>query len=490
MMSKTEIIVVNSGILFLSRIAIAVLSFFVSVFIARHLGAEGYGTFSIVFAYLSFFQILTGLGIDIIVIREISKDVSKQNVLIGNGIVLKVLFSVFAIIASGATVQFMGYTNDVRQYVYIASLGMLFSFSSLYVALFQAHYKLAYYAIPELIVNVIFSGIILLLTKLHASIIHYIILQTVTIIPLTVIYLLYSSRIADFRKTFKIDLAIWKLLISEAWPIFFSAVFISINTRIDQIMVYNMLNDKSLGLYSALVRLVESLSIIPMLFAVPLFPLLCSSLVESSTTFTKIYNISFKYMSIIIIPISAIITFWSQDVIQLIYGADYIQGSPALSILMWSEVFVFLGTINANVLNASGMQKYGFILTGLAALTNIVLNFILIPAYGIVGASIATVVSYGGLSLLLQYLIMETRPVAVGYMKSTIKPLVSSIPILFCKYQFSSFNIFLLIPVCVLLYITLLVFSKALDQDDLNYARQIVSYAKRKLNGERIITGI
>jgi len=439
------------------------------------LGSEGYGRFSIVFAYLSFFQIITGLGIDTIVIREVAKDNSKQNLLIGNAIIMKLVFSVFAILISWAILQFMGYSSEIRIFIYVASMSMIFSFSSIYVGLFKAHFEVAYYAIPEVVVNLIFSGLKLLLIFLQASIIHFVLLKTIQIIPLTIIYIYFSKNISEFKTYFKIDFNIWKELLRHSWPIFFSSVFGSIFHRIDQIMLFNMMDDKSLGLYSSVVKLTENLNIIPTVFMVSVFPLLSSTFVESKDQFVKVYNLSFKYMSIIIIPIAFGTTLLSERLINLIYGSDFIQASGALSILIWSEIFVFLGGVNSGVFTSAGLQKYIFFFTAIGASTNVILNLILIPKRGIAGASIATVVSYGfAPALIIQYSIKELRQFVKAYIKSTFKPVLCSIPMSVFIYFCGLFNIFILILFSITIYFVALVVFKGLDKEDLGYFKQII----------------
>ena len=62
-------------------------------------------------------------------------------------------------------------------------------------------------------------------------------------------------------------------------------------------------------------------------------------------------------------------------------------------IQIWSVIFVFLGVASSKWFIAEGLQKYSFYRTLAGAVLNVILNFILIPLYGIYGAAIATLVS-------------------------------------------------------------------------------------------------
>lgn len=352
---------------------------------------------------------------------------------------------------------------------------MLLSFGYVYVDLFQAYLKVAYYTISELVVTVIFSGLTLLLIFLKAGIFHFILLQTIGMVPLTIAYIYFSKNINGFKPCFKIDFSIWKNLVLCSLPILFSSIFISINHRIDQIMLFNMLGEKPLGLYSSIVKLTESLNFIPSVFMVSIFPLLSSIIMKSNDKFIRIYRLSFKYISIIIIPIAFGTTLLSERIISIAYGHEFLPASNAFSILIWSAIFVFLGSVNANVLISSGLQKYIILFTVVGALTNIILNLILIPKYSIVGASISTVISYSVPGLSLQYLIKETRQITKDYFKSTFKPIICSVLMsVFIYYFLYPLNIAIIIIFSILAYFGLLLVTKCFDEKDWGYLSQII----------------
>jgi O-antigen/teichoic acid export membrane protein len=101
------------------------------------------------------------------------------------------------------------------------------------------------------------------------------------------------------------------------------------------------------------------------------------------------------------------------------------------------------------------------------------LNLVLIPRYGIVGASIATVVSYSILGLIPQYLIKTTRQIMKDYFRATLKPVFCSVLMsvfILCVYPL---NIFLLVALSAGVYFVSLLVTRGLDQGDFGYLRQI-----------------
>jgi len=119
-MNVLQKIAVNSGILLANNIVIGFFYIAVSILLIRYLGAEGYGKYSIVFAYLSFVQALLSFGIDTIINRETARKATNQNLLVGNAIMLNVFLSIIAVGMSWTAVQFIGYSDEIKLLIYMA----------------------------------------------------------------------------------------------------------------------------------------------------------------------------------------------------------------------------------------------------------------------------------------------------------------------------------------------------------------------------------
>lgn len=465
----------NAIVLFLNRIILMGLAFFVTIWFVRYLGKSDYGKYSLILAYLSFFEIITGLGIDSIVVREISKFKEKQNALIGNAILIKLVFSLVAVISSYVALVFLGYTPEIRNYIHIYSVYLLFSFGSVYVSLFRAHYRISLYAVPEVVINSLNLVAMVFLIKQNSSLASFVILQTVVKVATLASYACFAYKIETFRLNLNFDKQICLDLLRSSLPLFLSAVFITINSKIGQMFLFSFSSAKDLGVYSAMLKLVENFHIIPVVTTTVLFPLLSSSHIADPDKFRKIFSTAFKYMGLIIVPIAIGTTLLSQRIIELVYGHNFVEGSVALAILMWSEVFVFLGTVNSDVITAAGLQKYLLYFTVASASMSITLNRWLIPQLGINGASIATLVAYsGGPLILVQFLLPKTRQITIAYLKSFVSPLLCSIPMGIFLALFPVLNTVVLIVIGAAIYFVTILVGKGLNDEDFRIFRRLV----------------
>ncbi len=80
--------------------------------------------------------------------------------------------------------------------------------------------------------------------------------------------------------------------------------------------------------------------------------------------------------------------------IELLFGGDFLESSSVLRVHIWAAIAVFLGVASSQYLTNEGLQKLSLYRTLIGLVINILLNLLLIPAYGAVGASIATLISY------------------------------------------------------------------------------------------------
>ena len=105
-------------------------------------------------------------------------------------------------------------------------------------------------------------------------------------------------------------------------------------------------------------------------------------------------KIVYKYLFMFLLPILFIFIAFSKDIITILFGAKYVAASGPLSILCIGMFFLSFSQINYSTIGGIGKPKLNTYATIIAAISNTILNLVLIPLYGIIGAAIATSTSY------------------------------------------------------------------------------------------------
>lgn len=439
-----------------------------NILIVRYLGARSFGVYSAIFAYLTFFSLITDLGIGTIVVREASKDRGRAGILIGNAIMMKLVLSLVAIASSSVVVYLLHYPPEVKIFTYIASLSFLFSFASLYRIIFQLELKMRYPVLADM-ANVAVKFILAAyLVFIRGPLFWFIVIEVASNLP--GIFIVWWLSRAHLRPVMRFDPAAWGLIIRESWPLAASGIFVIIYSRADVMLLAFIKGAASVGYYSAAYKLTESLAILPSAFMMSVFPLMSHYFKHSPDSLIRSYRLSFKYLLVMILPVAAATTVLAAQVIKVLYGAKYLPSVPALALLVWAEVFVFANIVMHNMIISVGKQKVATINTVLMASTNIALNLILIPGYGFVGASIAMVATQG-LGCALGAAWLNSFGYRLPLLNAVLKPVAGVACVALVLLAMPARQFFISLPLAFICYALVAVLAGALTKEDLALAK-------------------
>ena len=227
-------------------------------------------------------------------------------------------------------------------------------------------------------------------------------------------------------------------------------IFIVVYFRIDTVMIAILRNDLELGWYSAAYRLLEGMILIPNMIMAPIYPVFSRLFISSIDSLMLLYKYVLKIMTIISLPITIVAMFLSEEIIRTFYGTAFANSTYALLILIWAIPFIFLTFVFGALLPAINKQNINTISTGICMIFNILLNLILIPSYGYLGASIVTVLTEVILSGSLFFYI--SRKVTKCNLKLFLRiAILNSVTVAFALVLYSINNNYV---VNILLYLT------------------------------------
>lgn len=430
-------------------------------------------------------MILSHLGVDVIVIREMTKYPENAPKIAGNAIILKLVLaaiSSFLCLTSTYALTQMGYLKSgitLPVAIYLSSFFLLFSFGTIYNCIFQANMKLGLPAIFSVFSRILLlASIFVLVYFFDASLIFIIMAFLLFVIPnvmmgLPEILLLKRFSAQFVKPSFNFDKVLCMNILKSAIPLALSSFFIIIYTRIDQLMIKYWFSFSDLAPYSVAVRLSDVVLIIPHAFMTAVFPILSRFFQNSEDQFKSTYNQSFKYMISVGIFIAGIFSLYPERLLSLFYSEKYTSASTVLVILSWSLVFVFAGIVNNRILVSAGLQLYDLLFTGVSALVNIILNIILIPKFGIEGAAIATFIAYSTGPILGLFL-RKTKQYSKAIFLFGLRPLTASIVAMFISNPFKN-DIIISLPAYFVLFFTILYFTKGITNKDLTIFREVLS---------------
>ena len=370
-------------------------AFFVGVWVIRYLGPEKYGMLSYAAAFVALFGFIAKLGMDGIAVREFVKNPEKKEEIFGTLFFLRLAAGVLAFLCSVGVIFFVRSGDTLIFWLtFIIALGFIFQISDVFDFWFQSQVASKYVVYIRSGVSLISGLTKIILISIHASLIAFagVILfeSALTLLGFIFVFLKKKEKIS----LSKIDFSIGKQILSDSWPLILASVAVSIYMKIDQVMIGNMLGNGSLGIYSAAVSLSEMWYFFPLIVTASVFPAIIYAKKISHELYLNRMQMLYDSMVWVSIIIALVVTFLSKDIINLLFGKEYIQSASVLAIYVWAGPAVFLGVASGNFMLVENLTKISLVSTVFGAIVNVSLNLYFIPRLGIIGSAWATVISY------------------------------------------------------------------------------------------------
>lgn len=461
-------IIKNIKWLTISKIIVYLLSIVTITLIPRYLGVEGYGQLNFIISFVGLFSIIGDLGLQTLIIKDISKNPEKAGEYFNNLFLFRILISVLFFIIVSFFAQFL-HNTSIAQNIILYSLGILFvlltNFDLSFLTAFQ---EIKYNALSDIIQKLTYT-----LGAIVVIIFNYKLFGIIIAGAVSSIFLFIFSFFA-IKKFIKIKkLNINKKYIKEkvilASPFILTSIFWTIYFSIDRIFITYFVGNYATGLYSISYTFIGFLLGILAILNTPFFPIFS----KFSNNKLKLEEIIKKYLYLLylfIIPVTIGGIYLTPKIISLVFGSQYLGGTFAFQLIMFFFLLNAIGAANYYLLITNNLEKYSLKLLGLSAATNILLNLIFIPWLGIVGAAITTIISE--IVIFVGSYIKIKNIITINYLSQVIKPLFASFLMLLGIITFiyfypkgilhNNFDVLITIAVGGLIYITTLFVIKAI----------------------------
>jgi O-antigen/teichoic acid export membrane protein len=264
-------------------------------------------------------------------------------------------------------------------------------------------------------------------------------------------------------------------IIKGGLPFLFIGIFTTIYFRIDTVMLRYMGGFDVVGWYNAAYRFIDLLAVIPGIFLTATFPLFVKMYAQKEQSeYQKLFKKTFKYLSVIAVPMLIIGIIVAKDIIKLFYTDSFLPSVLALQILLISGFLIFINYLLLSILNTQNKEKIVLKITGSAALLNIILNLILIPKYSLYGAAAATALT-------------EIFNLGAAFIYSRLKPnylelsktLLAAIPMVVFLVAFRNLNVIILSILSLVLYSAAILLIKVVTKDEIKF---YLSMIKQKIS--------
>jgi O-antigen/teichoic acid export membrane protein len=468
----------NIVLFMLAQVASYGINFIFVIMTARYLGARDFGIFSFAIAFFGIFNILSDLGFRRLITKELARDRSLSARYLGNVSVIKMIMAVvmYALITLAMFLLKYPVVNIVVVEIIAASI-FFRSFTDIYYAKFQSEQNLSYESYG-LVMNALALLIgAALVIRLGASVVAFALVYS----SAALLVFLYAGLVCYFRfglPRWAADLGFWRAAFLQAAPYGLIGVFEVIYHWIDTVMLSLMQGDQVVGWYNVAYRLFLVTLFVPSAFNLAIYPVMSSYYLTARDKLALIHEKYYKYLTILGVALGLVITIYAPMVIRLFFGREYLPAAPALQILIWSAVTIYLNSAYVQLLVSADRQLEVTKAAGYAAVVNIILNIILIPRYSYIGASFATVFSEVMLTLAVMFAASKVpcRSPLKSFGRYLFLSAVAGAALVAAAVYFNGFlNHWAAMALALLCYFVVIFLSGALNRNDLDLLKKILA---------------
>jgi len=395
---RTAILVKNTLVLSVGRLMNVLAGVATAALLARCLGTGGYGKYLLLFAYVSLIVEASGVSIEAILVRDLSKNLKSLGVLVSNAILIKIVGGA----VGGAFLLPVIYLTKPDYDLLISGIPasvsiIVSSVIIVYVSIIRASLKLEREISVDLIGKFFFLGI--------SALSLMIIIKEGVLVAITICFLLSEvlrliiarklSR-ALSRPEIRIDGKAVKYLLKQSVPLGLANTIASLYRRLDKILITQLIGFTAVGLYGAAYKFIEIVWIISGIIMTSIYPLLSRDSSAGNRELFQSYRRALVYNGLIGIIITIFILTTGRGLILFLYGKEFEGSVGLLFILSFLSPFILVGNILGHIMVILEKQGIPYITTRVGSLVvQVLLIFLLVPLLDIAGVAYSLIITEG-----------------------------------------------------------------------------------------------
>jgi O-antigen/teichoic acid export membrane protein len=339
-------------------------------------------------AYVAVFGIFTDWGMSSYIVREMAEDPKRTSWLLPNAMGIRVGLSLIMTLVAPLSAYLLGKETDVVLGILLASVSLiLYGIQGPLHGALTARERLDYTSTFALIGQLVFWSFGVLLLVRGMGFIGLIVASLLRVLAVGLLCGWALSRLRSGRLEFSVRR--WPNLLGAALPFGVSGISFAFIDRFDTMFMSFVLSDAAVGWYNVPWTLISMILLIAQSIAIAMYPSMVRSRVEDPETLLQVVWRSMKYLLIVCLPIAAGGTILADRIILTLYEQEFVRSIPVLQITLWALPSMFLLELLGRLSSALRLEKQSARVNLINAGITVVLNLILVPTMGILGAALA-----------------------------------------------------------------------------------------------------
>ena len=370
----------------------AAVAFVVGLVVARSLGPEALGTLALAIAVVTLLLPLGGLGTDNVLIQRLAASGPHSDD------ARRLLRAASAVRSAGAAITVAAALAFALLRTPTEALAVLAVSPALLAAPFEsgwgwmlAHGRIGGLVAWRVAIAATAAGARLVIVTTTASVPALALVTGVEILALAAVASAvawrHGARLSRQRSS-------PRAVLRESLPILLSGVFFLVMLRVDVFLVDAFLGPTDTGRYAAVIRFAEATYLVASVAVAAAAPRIVAAHRPDSTGYLHAYRSLVRWLVLLALAASVGLSLLAGPIVDVLLGAEFAPAAPVLAVYAWTAVPVYLGTVRDRLAIDHAITRTSVVNTSIGAGLNIGLNAVLLPTIGLVGAGIASLVSY------------------------------------------------------------------------------------------------
>lgn len=390
------------------RVAVGLL---VGIVVARHLGPEGLGQLAFCLAYVALFMPIAQMGLDRIVVRELSLAGDAGGATLGSVFVLRLAAGAAAAAAAILLFPLVGAPDrdDQLLMVGVMSIGLPLACGGAIDLWFQSQMRMRYLAVSR---NAGFLASVVIrlgLVFAGAGFAWFAVVGPVeaAVVLAALHFFFRKQRPASLRPSFSVARSL-ELVRESRFVVAYGFAIIA-QARLDQVMLARISGEAELGQYAAALGIVENLTFVVMAVQAAMSPMLSQLRAQDAERFRHELVNLYRWVVVLFLPFGLVLALFSDAIIRLLYGQAFAAAGPLLALLSIRLLLAYLGVARSVYVANEKLYAVTFLTALGGVVINLALNLWWIPLWGATGAVWASTVSFFFTTIVVDVLYARTR---------------------------------------------------------------------------------
>lgn len=390
------------------KIVQAMLTLVVTMLTARYLGPSNYGVVNYAASVVAFAVPIMQLGLRNVLVQEFVNDPQKEGEILGTSLCMTLISAVCCMVGVFAFASIVNHDEPVTIVVCVLySINLIFQALEMVIYWFQAKLLSKYQSVTSLIAYAVVSVYKIYLLVTEKNIYWFAISQALDYAIISIVLLVCYKKLNGGRLSFSLPRS--KALFQKGRYYIVANIMVTLFGQTDKVMLKLMVDDAATGLYSAALTCATMTSFIFAAIIDSARPMIFESKKHGQDKFQQSVTCLYSIAIYFALAQSLVMTLGADLFIKILYGSEYAVSANVLRVVVWFTTFSNLGSVRNIWMLAEDRHQYLWIINSMGAITNVVLNLLLIPTTGMIGAAVASLVTQFVTNVVIGFILKPIR---------------------------------------------------------------------------------